>query len=68
MDTLKGRMAAPNRMNFWTSSREEGRVIFVPKVYVADFGNFKQGFSSMKVDPVGPTVRYEMMKLCTGSV
>ena len=22
----------------------------------------------MKLDPVGPTVRYEMMKLCTGSV
>ena len=26
-----------------------GRVIFNPKIYVADFGNFKQGFLSMKL-------------------
>ena len=26
-----------------------GRVIFSPKIYVADFGNFKQGFLSMKL-------------------
>ena len=25
-----------------------GGVIFNPKIYVADFGNFKQGFLSMK--------------------
>ena len=27
-----------------------------------------QGYSVMKLDSVGSTVRYEMMKLCTGSV
>ena len=27
----------------------EGEVIFTPKIYVADFGNFKQGFLSMKL-------------------
>ena len=26
-----------------------GGVIFNPKIYVADFGNFKQGFLSMKL-------------------
>ena len=27
-----------------------------------------RGQMEMKLDPVGSTVRYEMMKLCTGSV
>ena len=26
-----------------------GGVIFSPKIYVADFGNFRQGFLSMKL-------------------
>ena len=29
--------------------RGRGGVIFNPKIYVADFGNFKQGFLSMKL-------------------
>ena len=29
--------------------RQRGGVIFNPKIYVADFGNFKQGFLSMKL-------------------
>ena len=29
--------------------RGKGGVIFNPKIYVADFGNFKQGFLSMKL-------------------
>ena len=41
-------MAAPNRMNFRKSSNRGG-VIFNPKVCVAYFGNFKQGFYSMKL-------------------
>ena len=41
-------MAAPNRMNFQKNS-EGGGVIFNQKIYVADFGNFKQGFLSMKL-------------------
>ena len=27
----------------------EGGVIFNPEIYIADFGNFKQGFLSMKL-------------------
>ena len=27
----------------------EGGVIFNPEIYIADFGNFKQGFLSMKM-------------------
>ena len=35
----------PNRMNFRKSAEGGGRgVIFNPKIYIADFGNFKQGF------------------------
>ena len=37
-----GRMAVPNRMHLWKSSKGEG-VIFNPKIYISDFGNFKQG-------------------------
>ena len=39
----------PNRMNFRKSSKGGGRVFFNPKIYVADFGNFKQGFLSMNL-------------------
>ena len=43
-------MALPNRMNFWKSGKEgRGGVIFNPKIYSVDFGNFKQGFLSMKL-------------------
>ena len=31
------------------SEKFQGGVIFNPKVYVADFENFKQGFLSMKL-------------------
>ena len=43
----RGRMAAPNRMIFGKVPKGGG--IFNPKIYVADFGNFKQGFLSMKL-------------------
>ena len=43
-----GRMAVPNRMHLWKSSKGEG-VIFNPKIYISDFGNFKQGFLIMKL-------------------
>ena len=33
----KGWIPLPNRMNFW---KRGGRVIFNPKIYIADFGNF----------------------------
>ena len=36
-------------MNFWKSAKGGGEVIFNPKSYIADFGNFKQGFLSMKL-------------------
>ena len=45
----KGRVPLPNRMNFWNSSKRRGGVIFNPKIYVAVFGNFTQGFLSMKL-------------------
>ena len=44
----KGRIPLPNRMNFWKSAKGGG-VIFNSKIYIADFGNFKQGFLSMKL-------------------
>ena len=42
-------MAAPNRMNIRQSSKGGRGVVFDPKIYVADFGNFKQGFLSMEL-------------------
>ena len=45
----KGRVPLPNQVNFWKSSKGGGGVIFNPKIYVAVFGNFKQGFLSMKL-------------------
>ena len=44
----KGRVPLPNRMNFEKSAKG-GAVIFNPKIYVADFGNSKQGFLSMNL-------------------
>ena len=44
VDIAKGRIP---QMNFGKSAK--GEVIFNPKIYVADFGNFKQGFLSMKL-------------------
>ena len=35
-------------IDFWKSSKGGG-VIFNPKIYVTDFGNFKQGFLRMKL-------------------
>ena len=64
----EGRVALPNRMNFWKSSN------FNPKIYSALFGPLARFFSDifwrkkLQLDPVGSTVRYEMMKLCTGQV
>ena len=46
---LKGRVALPNQMNFRESAKKGRGIIFNPKIYVADFGNFKQGFMSMKL-------------------
>ena len=36
-------------MNFWKSAKGGGGVIFNPKIYIADLGNFKQGFLGMKL-------------------
>jgi len=35
-------------MNFWKSAKGGG-VIFNPKIYIADFGNFKRGFLSIEL-------------------
>ena len=45
----KGRMAVPNRMNFLGKFQGMGGVIFNPNIFVANFGNLKQGFLSMKL-------------------
>ena len=37
-------MKVPKRMNFRKSSKGGEGVIFNPKIYIADFGNFNQGF------------------------
>ena len=44
-------MALPNGMNFRKSAKGGG-VIFNPKIYVADFGNFKRGFLIMKLKKI----------------
>ena len=46
---LKGRVGLPNWKNFRKSAKGGGAVIFNPKIDVAVFGNFKQGFSIMKL-------------------
>ena len=48
IETAMGRVTLPNRMIFRKTSKGEG-VIFNPKIYIADFGNFKQGFSIMNL-------------------
>ena len=49
-ELAQGMVRLPNRMNFWKSSKGGGGgIIFNPKIYVADFGNFKQGFLSIKL-------------------
>ena len=48
IETAMGRVTLPNRMIFRKTSKGEG-VIFNPKIYIADFGNIKQGFLSMKL-------------------
>ena len=48
----KGWILLPNWMNFWKSAKGGeggGGVIFNPKTCIADFGNFQQGFLSMKL-------------------
>ena len=45
----QGRMTAANWMNLRKSSKGGRRIIFNPKNNIADFGNFKQGFLSMKL-------------------
>ena len=46
----EGRIPLPIRMNFWKSAKGgEGGVTFNPKIYIADFGNFKEGFLIMKL-------------------
>ena len=40
----KGRVRVPKQMDFRKIFKQEGGVIFNPKIYVADFGNFTQGF------------------------
>ena len=42
------RVKVPKRMNFRKSSKEGEGVIFNPKIYIADFWNFRQGFLSVK--------------------
>ena len=48
----KGRIPLPNRMNFWKSAKGGKGVIFNPKIVVADFGNFKQGFLIIKLQVI----------------
>ena len=45
----QGRMTAANWMNFRKSSKGGRRIVSNPKNYVADFGNFKQGFLIIKL-------------------
>ena len=44
---IKGRVALPNWMIFRKSSKRGEGFIFNPKINIADFGNFKQGFLSI---------------------
>jgi len=43
----QGRVNIPYPMIFWKVSKGGG--IFNPKIYIADFGKFKQGFLIMKL-------------------
>ena len=44
-----GKGPATKSDEFLEKFQRGGAVIFNPKIYVADFGNFKQGFMSMKL-------------------
>ena len=44
LNHCKGRMAAPNQMNFRKSSKGGGR-IFNPKIHIADFEPLNRAFS-----------------------
>ena len=49
-DILLGKCPATKSDDFLEKLKKGGGgVIFDPKIYVADFGNFKQGFLSMKL-------------------
>ena len=49
MHAFLGKGSATKSEEFLEKSQRGGGVIFNPKIYVADFGNFKQGFLSMKL-------------------
>ena len=49
MTIKKGRVALPNRINFWKSAKGGVGIIFNQKIHIADFGNFKRGFLIMKL-------------------
>ena len=54
----KGGVALPNLTNFQKSAKGGRGFIFNPKNYVADFGNFKQGFLSMNTNEQFQGSRY----------
>ena len=47
--TDRWQLATPKGMNFREKFQRGGGAIFNPKMYIADFGNFKQGFLIMKL-------------------
>ena len=47
-DNDKGGVVLPNPKNFWKNAKGGG-VIFNPKIYMADFGNSKEGVLIMKM-------------------
>ena len=46
---IQGQVKVPKWMNLQKGSKGGRGVIFNPKKYIADFGNFKQGLLSMKL-------------------
>ena len=46
---LLGKDPATNSDEFLEKCQKGGGVTFNPKIYIADFGNFKQGYLSMKL-------------------
>ena len=48
-NSCQGKGPATKSDDFLEKFQRGGRVIFNPKIYIADFGNFKQGFLSMKL-------------------
>ena len=49
LEYFSGKGPATKLDEFSEKCQKGGGVIFKPKIYVADFGNFKQGFLSMKL-------------------